>query len=213
MRSARVRTPVSGTVLSGREDTPQTGSVTGLLQAWCRGDLGSEEQLMPIVYAELRRRAAAYLRNERADHTLEPTALVHEAYLRLVGQERVVWQNRAHFYGVAAKMMRRILVDHARGHRRHKRSAAFRVTLSDARVGTTEARDCELLLLDQALNDLAAIDPQQAQIVELRYFGGLSEREVAQVLGISRSTVTRGWYIAKGWLYRRITTGQMQDIP
>jgi RNA polymerase sigma-70 factor (ECF subfamily) len=124
-----------------------------------------------------------------------------------MGQERVVWQNRAHFYGIAAQMMRRILVDHARGHGRGKRfGGAVRVTL-DERVGTAAPRDCELLLLDQALNELAVIDSQQAQIVELRYFGGLTESEVANVLTVSRSTVTREWLIAKGWLFRRITGG------
>jgi RNA polymerase sigma factor (TIGR02999 family) len=166
---------------------------------------------MPLVYSELRRRAAAYLSRERKDHTLQPTALVHEAYLRLIGQERVVWQNRAHFYGVAAQTMRRILVDHARGHGRDKRfGAAVRVTLDD-RIGTAQPRDCEMLLLDQALDELAALDPRQAQIVELRYFGGLTEREIANLLAVSRSTVTREWLVAKGWLFRRITTGQHRD--
>jgi RNA polymerase sigma factor (TIGR02999 family) len=186
--------------------------VTGLLHAWGNGDLGAREKLMPLVYQELRRRAAAYLRSERSDHTLQPTALVNEAYLRLIGQERVVWQNRAHFYGVAAQMMRRILVDHARGQKRGKRfGAAVRVAL-DERVGMTQPPDCELLLLDQALNELAAMDPQQAQIVELRYFGGLTEDEVANVLTVSRSTITREWLIAKGWLYRRITAGQARSL-
>jgi RNA polymerase sigma factor (TIGR02999 family) len=185
----------------------QTG-VTGLLRAWGRGDLEAREQLMPLVYAELRRRAAVYLRHERADHTLQPTALVHEAYLRLVGQKRVVWQNRAHFFGVAAQMMRRILVDHARTHRRGKRfGAAVRVTLDEC-VAAAGSPDCELLLLDQALDELTGIDPRQGRIVELRYFGGLSESEVAEVLALSRSTVTREWQIAKGWLYRRVTTGR-----
>ena len=193
--------------------TAESGAVSGLLRAWCQGDLQARDKLLPLVYAELRHRAAAYLRRERTDHTLQPTALVHEAYLRLIGQERVVWQNRAHFYSVAAQMMRRILVDHARGHRRGKRfGAAVRVTL-DERVGMATPPDCELLLLDQALNELAAIDPQQAQIVELRYFGGLTEGEVASVLSVSRSTVTRDWTIAKGWLYRRITTGQDRSLP
>ena len=185
----------------------ETTAISGLLRAWGRGNLQAREKLMPLVYEELRRRAAAYLRRERTDHTLQPTALVNEAYLRLLGQERVAWQNRAHFYGVAAQMMRRILVDHARGHRRGKRfGAAVRVVL-DERVGTAEPPACELLLLDQALNELAVIDPQQAQIVELRYFGGLTEGEVASVLTVSRSTVTREWLIAKGWLYRRIMGG------
>ena len=150
---------------------------------------------------------------ERTDHTLQPTALVNEAYLRLVGQERVAWQNRAHFYGVAAQMMRRILVDHARAHHRGKRFGdAIRVAL-DEHAGKAEPPDCELLLLDQALNELAAMDPQQAQIVELRYFGGLTEGEVANVLTVSRSTVTREWLIAKGWLYRRLTTGPTRSFP
>jgi len=193
--------------------TAESGAVSGLLRAWGQGDLQARDKLLPLVYAELRHRAAAYLRHERTDHTLQPTALVHEAYLRLMGQERVVWQNRAHFYSVAAQMMRRVLVDHARGHRRGKRfGAAVRVTL-DERVGMATPPDCELLLLDQALNELAAIDAQQAQIVELRYFGGLTEGEVASVLSVSRSTVTREWTIAKGWLYRRITTGQERSLP
>jgi RNA polymerase sigma factor (TIGR02999 family) len=167
---------------------------------------------MPLVYKELRRRAAAYLRRERSDHTLQPTALVHEAYLRLVGQERVVWQNRAHFYGVAAQMMRRILVDHARGHHRGKRFGdRLKVTL-DERVGAAASPDCNLLLLDQALDELTAIDARQGQIVELRYFGGLSESEVAGVLAISRSTVTREWQIARGWLFRRVTTGRADGL-
>jgi RNA polymerase sigma factor (TIGR02999 family) len=186
--------------------------VTGLLRAWGRGDLQSRDTLLPLVYAELRRRAAAYLRRERPDHTLQPTALVHEAYLRLVGQERVVWQNRAHFFGIAAQMMRRILVDHAKGQRREKRfGAAVRVTLDD-RVGIVTPPDCDLLLLDQALDELTAIDVRQGRIVELRYFGGLSEAEVAEVLAISRSTVTREWQIARGWLYRRVTTGRVQNL-
>ena len=194
-----------------RQGTRETEDVTGLLKAWGRGSLDARNELMPLVYKELRRCAAAYLRRERADHTLQPTALVHEAYLRLVGQERVAWQSRAHFYGVASQMMRRILVDHARGHRRGKRfGAALRVTL-DERIGAATSPDCDLLLLDQALDELAAIDARQGQIVELRYFGGLSEGEVAEVLAISRSTVTREWQIARGWLYRRVTTGRVQD--
>jgi len=192
-------------------DSVDSGAVSGLLRAWGKGDPSAREKLMPLIYEELRRRAASYLRRERTDHTLQPTALVNEAYLRLVGQERVVWRNRSHFYGVAAQMMRRILVDHARGHRRGKRfGAAIRVPL-DEQASTTEPRDCELLLLDRALDELAAIDSQQAQIVELRYFGGMTESEVANVLNVSRSTVTREWLIARGWLYRRVTTGPPQD--
>ena len=154
-----------------------------------------------------------YLRLERPDHTLQPTARVHEAYLRLIDQRKVSWQNRAHFFGVAAQMMRRILVDHAKGQRRGKRfGAAVRVTLDD-RVGAAMPPDCDMLLLDQALDELTAIDPQQGRIVELRYFGGLTESEVAEVLAISRSTVTREWRIARGWLYRKVTTGTAQGLP
>jgi len=205
----RVRSP-DRDAMADAGGAPPAGVVTGLLRAWSQGDLEARERLMPLVYAELRRRAAAYLRRERKDHTLQPTALVHEAYLRLVGQQRVVWQNRAHFFGIAAQMMRRILVDHAKRQRRGKRfGGAVRVPLDD-RVGAARPPECDLLLLDQALDELAAIDSRQGQIVELRYFGGLSESEVAEVLTISRSTVTREWLIARGWLYRRVTTGQEQ---
>jgi len=162
---------------------------------------------MPLVYRELRHRAAAYLRRERADHTLQPTALVHEAYLRLLGQQRVVWQNRAHFFGIASQMMRRILVDHAREHQAAKRpGAALKVALDDG-VGAVQPRECEVLLIDQALTELARIDPRQVQIVELRYFGGLSEQEAARALSLSRATVTREWQTARAWLYRRLTRG------
>jgi RNA polymerase sigma factor (TIGR02999 family) len=185
----------------------QPTPVSRLLQAWGQGDLEARDELVPLVYRELRRRAGAYLRRERADHTLQPTALVHEAYLRLLGQERAAWQNRAHFFGIAAQMMRRILVDHARGHRAAKRpGAAFRVMLDD-RIGAAQPRDCELLLLDQALSELTRVDPRQGRIVELRYFGGLSEQDVAAVLSLSRATVTREWQTARAWLYRRMTVG------
>jgi RNA polymerase sigma factor (TIGR02999 family) len=210
MGAERVRTPNRDASAEGGRRAPQAGLVTALLRAWGEGDPEAREQLMPLVYEELRRRAAAYLRRERKDHTLQPTALVHEAYLRLVGQQRVVWQNRAHFFGIAAQMMRRILVDHAKRQRRGKRfGGAVRVPLDD-RVGAARSPECDLLLLDQALDELAAIDSRQGQIVELRYFGGLSESQVAEVLTISRSTVTREWLIARGWLYRRVTTGQAQ---
>jgi RNA polymerase sigma factor (TIGR02999 family) len=179
--------------------------VSGLLQAWGRGDLEARDQMLPLVYRELRRRASAYLRRERPDHTLQPTALVHEAYVKLAGQDRVLWQNRAHFFGVAAQMMRRILVDHAREHRSRKRpGSALRVEFDD-RIGSATPFDCEILLLDQALDELAVIDPRQGQIVEYRYFGGMSEREVAEVLSLSRATVTREWQTARAWLYRRLT--------
>ena len=194
----------------GRQGTRETDDVTGLLQAWGRGNLEARDDLMPLVYKELRRCAAAYLRRERADHTLQPTALVHEAYMRLVGQERLEWQSRAHFYGIAAQMMRRILVDHARALHRGKRFDARLKVALDERIAAPPSPDCDVLLLDQALDELTAMDARQGQIVELRYFGGLSESEVAKMLAVSRSTVTREWLIAKGWLYRRVTTGHAQ---
>lgn len=186
------------------------GRVTGLLHAWARGDPRAQEDLWPLVYQELRRQAATYLRRERTGHTLQPTALVHEAYLRLVGQ-RVDWRNRVHFFAIAAQMMRRVLVDHARAHRAAKRpDPALRVAI-DERLGTVEPRECDLLLLDQALNELADLDPRQGKIVELYYFGGLSEDEVADVLSVSRSTVAREWRSAKAWLNRRMTSGRPQE--
>ena len=184
-----------------------SGVVTRLLDAWNRGDLAARDELVPLVYRELRRRAAAYLRHERRDHTLQPTALVHEAYLRLMGQTRTTWKNRAQFLAIAAQIMRRILVDHARQHRARKRpGAGLKVGLDD-RIGRADPPEYELMLIDQALSELALVDARQAQIVELRYFGGLSEREVATALALSRATVTRDWQMARAWLFRRITTG------
>jgi RNA polymerase sigma factor (TIGR02999 family) len=180
--------------------------LTGLLQAWARGDVEARDALAPLVYDELRRRAAAYLRRERPGHTLQPTALVHEAFVRLIGQQHVVWQGRAHFFAVAAQMMRRVLVDHARERQAAKRARTIRVELND-QIGSSPPADCEVLLLDQALDDLARLDARQARVVELRYFGGLSEQEVGAVLSLSRATVTREWQSARAWLYRRITTG------
>ena len=185
----------------------QTGAVSRLLLAWGRGDLQARDDLVPVVYRELQRRAGAYLRRERQDHTLQPTALVHEAYMRLVGQERVAWQNRAHFFAIASQMMRRILVDHAREHQAAKRPGAGVKVMLDDRIGAAQPRACGLIDLDQALAELTRIDPRQGQIVELRYFGGLSEQEVGEVLSISRATVTREWQTARAWLYRRMTAG------
>ena len=190
-----------------RKVIDHTSPVSDLLHAWGGGDAQARDDLLPLVYAELRAQAARYMRRERRDHTLQPTALVHEAYLRLIGQTRVSWQNRAHFFGLAAEMMRRILVDHARKHQAAKRpGAAVRVAWDD-RAGATPPLDCELLLLDQALTELAAVDPRQAQVVELRYFGGLSEQEVSEVQSVSRATVTRDWNVARAWLFRRMTQG------
>ncbi len=180
------------------------GSVSQLLQAWGRGDLRARENLVPLVYQHLRERAAAYLRRERRGHTLQPTALVNEAYIRLLGQQRVTWLNRAQFFGVAAQIMRRILVDHARERQAAKRPGGLRVTLDDE-MATVQPVDCELLMLNDALLALARIDERQAHIVELKYFGGLSEEEVAAALSLSRATITREWQSARAWLFRRVT--------
>lgn len=188
--------------------TAHTGTVSQLLQAWGRGDLQAREDLIPLVYQQLRKRAAAYLRRERQDHILQPTALVNEAYIRLMGQQRVTWLNRAQFFGVASQMMRRILVDHARERQAAKREGGVRVELVDG-VATVPPLDCELLMLDDALQELARLDERQAHIVELKYFGGLSEEEVAAVLSLSRATITREWQSARAWLYRRMTKGRV----
>lgn len=182
--------------------------VTQMLVDCSSGHKEVLDQLMPLVYDELLRRAAHYLRRERPDHTLQPTALVHEAYLRLIDQSRVRWQNRAHFLGIAATMMRRILINHAQSHQAHKRGAG-RYTLSLDAAGEC-AREPEvdgavdLVLLDEALVHLAAIDNQQSRIVELRFFGGLTVEETAEVLGVSPVTVHREWRVAKAWLHREI---------
>jgi RNA polymerase sigma factor (TIGR02999 family) len=179
-----------------------------LLRAWSDGDRGARDRLMPLVYAELRRRAAAHLRRERRGHTLQPTALVHEAYLRLVDQRSAVWQNRAQFFGVAAEMMRRILVDRARAHRSAKRSGQWaRVTLDPA-VAATNPLDVEVLDLDRALTDLASFDTRKGRIAELRFFGGLSLKETGEVLGLSLATVERDWQVARAWLFGRLSGTQ-----
>ena len=185
--------------------TDPPSAISGLLRAWGHGDLQARDTLLPLVYGELRRRAASHLRRERPDHTLQPTALVNEAYIRLAGQERVHWKNRAHFFGLAAQMMRRILVDHARERQAAKRPGSAIRLAFDEHIGAREQRDCEILLLEEALRELTLIDARQGQIVEFRYFAGMSEQEVAEVLSISRSTVTREWQTARAWLYRRLT--------
>jgi RNA polymerase sigma factor (TIGR02999 family) len=177
--------------------------VTGLLRAWSSGEAGAAERLVQLVYDELRRRAVRALRRER-DHTLQPTALVHEAYVRLVGQGRARWTNRAQFFLVAAQTMRRVLVDHARARGAAKRARGWlRVTLDDD-VATASARDPDVLALDEALEALAVLDPVKARVVELRFFAGLTLDETAEALGVSESTVTRDWRFAKAWLYRRL---------
>lgn len=171
---------------------------------WGQGDQGAREALIPLVYDELRRLARRYLRRERPDHTLQSAALVNEAYLRLIRQDRPQWQNRAHFFGVAAQLMRHILVDHARNRAAAKRGAgAPRLTL-DPDVALPRTRDVDLVALDDALNQLAALDPQQSRLVELRFFGGLSIEETSVVLSVSPATVKREWATARAWLQREI---------
>jgi RNA polymerase sigma-70 factor (ECF subfamily) len=178
--------------------------VTRLLRAWSDGNEAALDQLIPIIYDELRSLAARYLRRERKDHTLQPTALVNEAYLRLIDQRQVQWQNRAHFLGVAAQMMRRILVDHAKSHNRVKRGGgAIRVSFDEARF-VSEERGDDLVALDEAMRALAEFDERKSRGVELRYFGGLSVEETAEVLHVSTITVERDWRMAKAWLYTHI---------
>lgn len=184
---------------------PPPQNVTQLLIAWNGGDKQALDKLLPVVYDELRRQAARYLRRERPGHTLQTTALIHEAYLRLIDQKSVQWQNRAQFFGIAAQMMRRILVDHARTKHRAKRGGSdIRVSLTDA---TKVSKDpgVDLVELDEALNRLTEIDPQQSKIVELRFFSGLNVEETAAALQISPATVKRDWKVAKAWLYREIS--------
>ena len=178
--------------------------VTSLLLRWRGGDKAALNALMPLVYTELRRLAHHYLQRERPDHTLQSTALVHEAYARLVGQNLPEWQNRAHFFGVAAQLMRQILVDYARQHRTGKRGGSVcRLPLDEAESHPA-ATDVDVLALDYALQSLAKLDPQQSRVVELRFFGGLSIEDTSEVLGISPSTVKRDWSTARVWLYREL---------
>jgi RNA polymerase sigma factor (TIGR02999 family) len=182
-------------------DVP-AGDVTRLLQAWSEGDAAARDRLIPVVYDELRRRAAAHLRRERREHTLRPTDLVHETYLRLCEQNSA-WQNREQFFGVASRLMRRILVDHARARGAAKRGRALRVTLVEGLVDAAPSEP-DLLDLDSALEELQALDERQGRLVELRYFGGLTLEEAAVAMGISRATASREWAMAKAWLFRRL---------
>ena len=185
---------------------PASDEVTALLDGWSQGDRHALDRLLPLVYAELRRIAARRLRLERTGHTLQPTALVHEAYLRLVEQRNVDWRSRAHFYGVAAQVMRRVLVDHARRHGAAKRgNDAQRVPLEE--VDEAAATEIPVLALDLALGRLERMDPGLAQIVQLRAFGGLTIEEAAHVLNVSPSTAKRDWRTAKAWLVRELGSG------
>jgi RNA polymerase sigma-70 factor, ECF subfamily len=194
---------------------PGGEDVTILLAELTKGNEGAASRLIPLVYAELRRLAASYMRRERSDHTLQPTALVHEAYLKLVQQRSVDWQSRAHFFGIAAQVMRRILVDHARGHLREKRGGGQRPVPMDEALVFAPEQSVELLKLDQALERLTKLDPRQGKIVELRFFGGLTVEQTADLLGISPKTVKRDWSMAKAWLHGELkashgdTTGQL----
>ena len=180
-------------------------NVTQLLIGWGKGDKDALDQLIPIVYDELRRQAARYLRRERVGHTLQTTALIHEAYLRLIDQKNVQWQNRAQFFGIAAQLMRRILVDHARTKKRAKRGGSdIRVSLSDAEASVKD-KELDVVALSEALDMLEQIDEQQSKIVELRFFSGLTVEETAAVLDISPATVKRDWSMAKAWLHREIS--------
>jgi RNA polymerase sigma factor (TIGR02999 family) len=184
--------------------TPSHKDVTDLLVDWSNGDQQALNKLMPLVYDELRRLANRYLRNERPGHTLQTTALVHEAYLKLVGQKQANWQNRVQFFAAAAQVMRHILVDYARSRRAFKRGGDYcRLSLDEAIISSKE-KDPDLLSLNEALNSLAAIDPQQSRVVELRVFGGLTVEDTAAALGISPRTVKREWSMAKAWLHRQI---------
>ena len=188
--------------------------VTRLLHAWTAGDLGARERVLVLVYGELRRRAAAQLRRERPGHTLQPTALVHEAYIRLVDQRRAAWQNRAQFLAVASQVMRRILVDGARARRADKRGAGgIHVPLDDAPPLPVPALDVDVLDLDAALERLSALDRRKGQVAELRFFGGLSLEEAGHVLQVSEKTVERDWQAARAWLFRELSARPRRAAP
>lgn len=182
--------------------------ITRILNDLESGDPKAADRLMPLVYDELRRLASRYLARERPDHTLQPTALVHEAYLRLVDQTKVNWQNRAHFFAVAASMMRRILVDHARSHNAQKHGGQRQKLSLDEAISFSKGKDLDIVALDDALGDLARLDPEQSRIVELRFFGGLTLEETAEVTGVSLSTVRREWEMAKAWLYDQLSNDE-----
>jgi len=182
-----------------------SADVTGLLVQWARGDHEALERLMPLIYAECRHIAAHQLQHERRDHTLDPTALVHELYLRLVDQRRATWENRAQFFGIAAQLMRRILVDHARARQTAKRGGSALLVSLDAAADTPNDTHVEdVLAIDEALDRLSAIDAEQVRIIELRFFAGLTVEETAHVVGRSPRTVKREWRLAKAWLHREL---------
>jgi RNA polymerase sigma-70 factor (ECF subfamily) len=181
--------------------------ITGLLLAWSDGDPTVLDRLIPLVHGELRRLARQYMRRERSDHTLQTSALINETYLRLVDGPRISWQNRAHFFGIAARLMRRVLVDFARERNFKKRGGGNRQVPLEAAMVVTDATNTDVVALDEALNALAILDERKARVVEMRYFGGLTEKEIAAVLKVSSETVRRDWRLAKSWLLRRLTEG------
>ena len=184
--------------------SPASRQITELLDRWTRGDIAAREELVPLVYQDLRRVARRCLAGQRVDHTLQSTALVHEAYLRLAGRDRAHWHDRHHFFAVAAQAMRRILVDHARKQRAAKRGgSSLKLALDDA-IALPQQRELDLVALDDALKTLAILDPRQSHVVELRFFGGLSIDDVSNVLGISPATVKREWATARSWLYAEL---------
>jgi RNA polymerase sigma factor (TIGR02999 family) len=191
---------------AGDGESHGTGQVTELLLRWRGGNREALDELVPIVYSELRRLAQYHLKGDRAQHSLQATALTHEVFLRLFGYQRVDWQNRAHFFAMASRIMRRVLVEHARRRQAGKRNPAQRVTLAEGHA-RTEALDVEVLSLHQVLSKLEAKDPRQSRVVELRYFGGLDIDETAEVLGVSPATVKRDWRVAKLWLRRELARG------
>jgi len=185
--------------------TETNEDLTGLLIEWRGGRRGALDELMPLVHAELARLARSYLRRERSDHTLQTSALINEAYLRLVDQDRVQWQSRGHFFGICAQMMRRILVDHARRHKAAKRPSGHPRITYDDQVGPGRAPEVDVLDLHEALKKLAEIDSRQSRVVELRYFGGLTIEETAVALEVAPSTIKREWATAKAWLHRELS--------
>ena len=183
-------------------------NITQILLELSDGKAAAADALLPVVYDELKRLAASYMRKERANHTLQPTALVHEAYLKLIDQTRVSWQNRAHFFGVAANIMRRILVDYARVHNAEKRGHEFQKLQLNEEIDKADEISTEVLRLDEALRDFARLDPDKARLVELRYFGGLTFEEAAEVLGVSLITVKRHWRVARAYLHNHLTDSE-----
>jgi RNA polymerase sigma factor (TIGR02999 family) len=194
--------------------TAPVPDVTSLLRAWSAGDAAAADEVIAVVYNQLRRQAARYLSRERQDHTLRPTALVNEGYLRLVQQRRVAWQDRAQFFAVAATVMRRLLVDYARQHAASKRGAFRTISLEDGEaVALAPAPDLDIVALNDALTELGTVDPLRARMIELRFFAGLTTDETADALGVSPATVTRGWRVSRAWLHARLIGGATGPAP